>query len=200
MTTLTKSLEADQVADGPDLDFQPAPEVDCTKCGACCSHVAGSGMVAGSAYVELLHGDLVNLGLDVEGRHKHLVVARRGAARNTSGYHLRVIDAQDILRETDVRCPFLAGDVGLGVCCTVYERRPYACRRYEPGTQACTKARQQHYEAGHHGSLRPTVLPSHATARAVSKAAPGEGILSHEQVDVQLGRSTPAALKRTDDD
>lgn len=48
---------------------------------------------------------------------------------------------------TDViepRCAALAGRVGEGVACAIYEGRPSPCREFEPFHAACERARRRH--------------------------------------------------------
>jgi Fe-S-cluster containining protein len=39
------------------------------------------------------------------------------------------------------RCAALEGEIGRAVACTVYPRRPDACREVQPGDAQCAKAR-----------------------------------------------------------
>lgn len=57
------------------------------------------------------------------------------------------------MRGTDAappRCVALAGEIGLAVRCTIYERRPGPCRDFAPyaplgiGDDACDRARRRH--------------------------------------------------------
>lgn len=164
------------------LDFTPEPGFDCTKCGACCAPLENN---PGQHYVELLHGDMINLGLDPE-RHSHLVIKHEGRCPNTSGYHLKVIPNKSPIRDYDeVRCPLLAGEVGRSALCTVYERRPYACKVFTPGDSGCINLRQQHWLAGNRGiHPRSTKVPP-AVERRYKKAKKLEGDLVElkKQVD-----------------
>jgi Fe-S-cluster containining protein len=40
------------------------------------------------------------------------------------------------------KCIALKGNVGQSVICTVYDKRPSACSNFDPGSDACKKARQ----------------------------------------------------------
>ena len=48
------------------------------------------------------------------------------------------------------RCVALAGEIGAGVCCTIYEQRPSPCREFDAFAPdgsvnpRCNRARQQH--------------------------------------------------------
>jgi len=40
------------------------------------------------------------------------------------------------------RCVALEGQIGVSVKCSVYNCRPTACRKFEPGSELCVEARK----------------------------------------------------------
>jgi Fe-S-cluster containining protein len=42
------------------------------------------------------------------------------------------------------RCIGLAGEIGKGVACTIYQERPSPCREFDTSHDACARARQRH--------------------------------------------------------
>ena len=49
-----------------------------------------------------------------------------------------------LMKTVGDRCVGLKGKVGKGVSCKVYEDRPTACQRFEPGSKLCKEARGKH--------------------------------------------------------
>jgi Fe-S-cluster containining protein len=45
------------------------------------------------------------------------------------------------MKTTNNRCVALAGEVGCGVSCSIYNNRPNACRAFVAGSQLCLEAR-----------------------------------------------------------
>jgi len=41
------------------------------------------------------------------------------------------------------RCAALSGELGVRVSCTIYALRPADCRRVEPGSKECRRARRE---------------------------------------------------------
>jgi uncharacterized protein len=53
------------------------------------------------------------------------------------------------------RCIALAGTVGQGVACTIYDARPSPCREFDTTDDACARARRRHGLP----SLMPGLIP-----------------------------------------
>jgi Fe-S-cluster containining protein len=98
-----------------------APPLDCRTCGACC---------------------VPELKLPF-----YVGVTERDLARLTPRFRSRNVARGSILTKVDrvghCVCVALQGTVGRRVNCTIYERRPDACRQLEAGRRACHKARRQ---------------------------------------------------------
>jgi uncharacterized protein len=101
--------------------------LDCTRCGACCVNTEQNRR---EGYV-----DYVEIGLrDVLRRKPELM--RRYAVQNEGGQaHMRL--------DVHQRCAALRGAPGGRVRCDIYEVRPAACRKVEPGSRACLLAREE---------------------------------------------------------
>ncbi|HEY3358019.1 MAG TPA: YkgJ family cysteine cluster protein [Polyangia bacterium] len=97
------------------------PALDCRTCGACCVPE-----ITLPFYVGVTAKDIARLTPRFRSRH----VAR--------GSILTKLD-----RIGHCVCVALQGTVGRRVSCTIYARRPDACRQLEAGTRACLKARRQ---------------------------------------------------------
>lgn len=99
---------------------------DCLTCGACCCNPAENRAEGFRDWVALDPRDLL--------------LRRRAAQRlvvfNADGEpHLRL--------DGDGRCVALRGSVGRRVFCSIYEIRPRACRRVEPGDARCLRYRAE---------------------------------------------------------
>ena len=100
---------------------------DCTRCGACCTNPDENRAETFVDYVEVLPQDALL-------RRRDLV--RRLVVYNVDGLpHLRL--------DTDGRCLALRGTVGRRVRCTIYDQRPAACRKVEPGSERCLAHRRE---------------------------------------------------------
>jgi len=103
--------------------------LDCTRCGACCTNPDENRAEGFVDYVEVLPRDA----LFSESR-----LLRRLVVYNADGAaHLR-LDASG-------RCIALRGRLGHRVSCTVYEHRPTACRKVEPGSERCLAHRRERH-------------------------------------------------------
>jgi uncharacterized protein len=92
----------------------------CTSCGACCA----------SFRVDFARAELDEAGGSVP-----------------AGLAVDLTDTLCRLRGTDhasPRCAALVGTVGVEARCGIYEWRPSPCREFEPGSEACTRARARH--------------------------------------------------------
>jgi hypothetical protein len=96
--------------------FEPAAELDCQTCGACCREAYDS--------VEISSREPVNR------RHPELVV---------------VLDTHRKLRREGERCAALAGGrtPAEPYACTIYEDRPRTCRDFTRGSGHCLEARRR---------------------------------------------------------
>jgi uncharacterized protein len=101
---------------------------DCQACGACCCNTDENRAEKFADYVEVTRrSDLA--------RHPSLL--RRLTVLNARGErHMK-------LRGVEQRCVALAGRLGLQVSCTIYEMRPAACRRVQPGSRECRRDRRE---------------------------------------------------------
>jgi len=102
-----------------------AKELDCRKCGACCSpQVYGYSMrEQTNGYVQLLGLDL-NL-LSDEYLRRHVRNAKKDLRLACKKNHNGCV------------CVALRGTVGKRVSCGIYARRPHACRIFEKGSENC---------------------------------------------------------------
>lgn len=108
----------------------PAEEFDCQKCGACCAHFANE--------------DLSDIG-------------RRGrgifiADDDTNGLPPSLVIEYGLTYAVDKwlrarkvgehwQCKALTGQIGQSCSCSVYEKRPETCRKFEAGSMPCRTAR-----------------------------------------------------------
>jgi len=103
-------------------------DYDCTRCGACC--VSDYDAVD---YVHLSEDDLARLS----------PAERRFFIHTDKTYGSAQCSMKTAYDEKDnCRCKALEGVVGESVACSIYEKRPSVCRRFEPGTDVCDYARQ----------------------------------------------------------
>lgn len=104
-------------------------EYDCITCGACCISSYPS-----HSYVHVSAADATLLSrgeqdeLLIESRHPSLGKLAMRARLDSSGRS---------------RCAALRGSAGDCVSCSVYDRRPTVCRKFEPGSYACDAARKE---------------------------------------------------------
>jgi Fe-S-cluster containining protein len=107
-------------------------EIDCRKCGACCSpQTWGCSMSEQKdGYVQLLDFDLEVM--SEEYVRKHVKKSRKhGLQLACKKNHNGCV------------CVALRGTVGKRVSCSIYERRPHACRIFEKGGPACLETLRQ---------------------------------------------------------
>lgn len=105
---------------------------DCQKCGACCSPFSADGREYSEVWANFVSDrDLARM---TEPDMKH--VGYSPEKIHGIKTHLHVFDG--------CRCPLLGGGrIGISkVKCTIYERRPTACREFKAGSQACVDARK----------------------------------------------------------
>ncbi|GAA3981012.1 YkgJ family cysteine cluster protein [Comamonas faecalis] len=97
-----------------------APDHPCLHCGACCAS---------------LRVDFSVMETEAEG----------GSVPD--GLAVPVTPTMVRMRGTDhspPRCAALVGKVGEQASCGIYEWRPGPCREFEPGSDACRRARARH--------------------------------------------------------
>jgi Fe-S-cluster containining protein len=99
---------------------------DCQACGACCVNPAENRRQGFRDWVEIDERDAI--------------LSRRRADKlivyNAAGEpHMRL--------DGEGRCVALRGRLGERVWCSVYELRPRACRRVEPGDDRCRRYRAE---------------------------------------------------------
>ena len=99
---------------------------DCLTCGACCTNPRENREEGFRDWVEIDPRDVI--------------LRRRVAAK------LVVYNAEGVphLRLDGDRCAALRGQLGRRVFCSVYEIRPRACQRVEPGSDRCRQYRREH--------------------------------------------------------
>ncbi len=98
---------------------------DCRTCGACCGPELDEG-----THVDLFDVDVQRLSHAF--REKHVVA--RGDGESSL--------ATKRTRSSGTVCVALLGSVGRRVSCSIYERRPSACRDYVPGSPGCLESRR----------------------------------------------------------
>ena len=104
-----------------------AQDLDCTRCGACCSNPDENRAEQFLDYVEVLSKDSLLEKPDL---------VRRFVVYNADGVpHLRL--------HQDGRCLALRGRLGHRVTCTIYEDRPTGCRKVEAGSERCLRYRRE---------------------------------------------------------
>jgi len=102
-------------------------ELDCKSCGACCK--------AHPSY-----------------RKGWVPIYTQGAAANNpemtseqkEEYLVEITPNRFAMKLTpDLRCAALSGEIGVCVSCDIYDNRPWICRKFEKGEDACHEARSQ---------------------------------------------------------
>ncbi len=107
--------------------MDPRADYDCQACGACCCNSSENAAEGTRWWVEIGERERIL---------SHRKVAQRHVHRDDDGVaHLRMDDRG--------RCTALRGALGQRVSCAIYEVRPRACRRVEPGSQDCERARRE---------------------------------------------------------
>ncbi len=102
-------------------------DLDCLRCGACCTNPDENRLEGFVDYVEVSPRDAL--------LERHDLV-RRLVIFNADGRpHLRL--------DAGGRCVALRGKVGRRVRCTIYDHRPAACRKVERGSERCLAHRRE---------------------------------------------------------
>jgi hypothetical protein len=101
---------------------------DCRSCGACCCNTDENRAERYVDYVQVTPRALLS-------RHRSLL--RRLTVLNQAGErHMRLLGKEQ-------RCAALRGRPGERVTCAIYDLRPSACRRVEPGSRECRRDRRE---------------------------------------------------------
>jgi len=101
-------------------------ELDCQICGACCCNSNENRAEKYLDYVEVPKRSRL-------AGQRSLV--RKLTVVNAAGErHMKLVTK-------DQRCIALEGELGVNVACTIYELRPPACRKVEPGSEECLRDR-----------------------------------------------------------
>lgn len=103
-------------------------DFDCQTCGACCCNSDENRAEKFIDYVEV--PKRARLQLQRPLLRKLTVVNGQGER------HMRLVGR-------DQRCIALEGKLGVSVSCGIYELRPPACRRLEPGSEECLRDRRE---------------------------------------------------------
>lgn len=103
-------------------------DYDCMKCGACCVSAYED-----ESYVHLTSNDVCQLSeVDIE---NYVIGVEDGP--------LGKFAMATTISEGSCRCSALSGSVGVRVSCSIYERRPAACRKFTAGSTLCDIARRE---------------------------------------------------------
>jgi len=102
-------------------------DLDCRRCGACCTNPDDNAREGRSDYVPVEPGARLLSRRDL---------VRKFVTQDAAGSpHLRLT--------ADGRCSALRGAVGRKLACEIYHLRPNACRRVQPGDSNCLRARAE---------------------------------------------------------
>src|SRR5205085_1499056 len=99
----------------------PEPDLDCRRCGACCAAELRLPFYVGVTPIDVAR-------LSPRWRERNLA---RGSILTKLDGNGRCV------------CVALRGTVGRRASCSIYERRPEACRALSAGSEECLKARRQ---------------------------------------------------------
>jgi Fe-S-cluster containining protein len=101
-------------------------EFDCQTCGACCCNSDENRSEKFIDYIEVPKRTTLA---------QHRALIRKLTVINDQGErHMKLVGKEQ-------RCIALSGEPGVSVACTIYEMRPPACRRVEPGSDECRRDR-----------------------------------------------------------
>lgn len=108
------------------VQLAPA-DLDCQRCGACCYNAVQNEAEGFRDWVEIQPDERI---LRRERLKKRFVILADDGTP-----HLKLDDQG--------RCTALTGQLGVHVHCEIYEMRPRACRRVEPGDESCLMYRRE---------------------------------------------------------
>jgi Fe-S-cluster containining protein len=101
---------------------------DCQTCGACCCNSDENRAEKYIDYVEVPPGSRLG---------REPVLLRKLTVLNAQGErHMQLVGREQ-------RCVALEGKLGENVSCSIYELRPPACRKVEPGSYECRRDRRE---------------------------------------------------------
>ena len=99
---------------------------DCQSCGACCCNTDENRAERYVDYVQVTARSPLS---------KQPALLRKLTVLNDKGErHMRLVGREQ-------RCAALSGELGARVSCTIYQLRPAACRRVQPGSKECKRDR-----------------------------------------------------------
>jgi hypothetical protein len=101
---------------------------ECQRCGMCCIYFSEHPFcvpIAGEPY-----------------RQPPKKFVQIGPTRRVIGTNRFLRIAPDKAWDGHNRCAALVGTQGVNVSCSIYDRRPFACSDYEPGSPDCFKVRK----------------------------------------------------------
>jgi len=93
---------------------------DCMKCGACCAYWP----------------NIPVRETEVKDIDERLKLYLKPSSLEPRGLSMKFV-------EGSTRCVALEGQLGVSVKCSIYDIRPPVCRRFEPGSDLCKKARRE---------------------------------------------------------
>jgi hypothetical protein len=103
-----------------------ARRFDCTACGACCHNPDENRAEGYVDYIPVRERDPL--------WHRDELVRKLVVLNDRGEGHMRL--------ERD-RCAALRGTIGRRAMCAVYDLRPAACRKIEPGSERCLQYRRE---------------------------------------------------------
>jgi Fe-S-cluster containining protein len=103
-------------------------ELDCQTCGACCCN---SDENRAEKYV-----DYVEVPKRTRLAQQRALVRKLTVVNQQGERHMKLVGK-------DQRCIALEGELGVNVSCGIYELRPPACRKVEPGSDECLRDRAE---------------------------------------------------------
>jgi len=104
----------------------PVPDLDCTRCGACCAPPDPQA----TFHVRIDEDDVRSL---PPAQQHHLIVKHKG---------LTYLGTKKTSQGTTV-CRAYKGQIGHQGTCMIYDHRPTVCRVFEPGATECLSARKR---------------------------------------------------------
>ncbi len=96
-------------------------------CGACCANTDRNRGIEWFEYVEIERRDRL--------RREPDLLRRLTVVNDAGEIHMKLT--------ADGRCVALEGEIGDRVTCGIYDLRPAGCKRVEPGSYACKRARRE---------------------------------------------------------
>lgn len=119
----------------PDAAIKEDYAKDCQSCGACCSYFSYN-----PRGIPVEDGPLICEPKYV--KQDPIIVTWEYPDGQILHTHNDYFMRNTILADGWKRCVALEGTFGMEVSCSVYDKRPDTCRTFEPGSDACVKARK----------------------------------------------------------